>query len=439
MKAAPNRIVLAVALAGLINLGSPGGLMPRARAQAAITSRSVPVGASGTHAPPPSHPQPVSGARRATVAIHLYRALAHGSGNVFVSPYSLEMVLAMAQAGARGNTAKTFAEVLGSDPAGSPAQPGGEGLTYTVANALWAQRGFALRPGYVTEIRRKFDGLTQSLDFRGAPRAAAKTINDWVSAKTHGRIGTLVSPRALEHGTSLILTDAVYFKGGWVKPFDSGDTYKQNFHLPHGRRVRTEMMHNTAHFAFYRGKGFKLLMLPFRGGRDTVDMLVLLPHHINQLGSLERHLNVSTLDDWISEANESLVEVTLPKFRDTQSLDLSRAARALGLAVAFSPRRADFSGIATPASRRLYVSDILQKTFVDLNEKGTEAAAATEMRMTVATARYESSPEQPVTFNANHRFIYLIQDETTGDILFIGRMSNPESQVAKSENAIGGY
>ena len=425
MKAAPVVCLLGAVLAGLINPGSRG--VSIGTAQAAAVPRFVPSKPSGTKSAPSDHPPPDSRARRAAIAIRLYRRLAHGSGNVFASPYSLEMALAMAQAGARGSTARAFADVLGRDPAAAPAQPGGKGLTFTVANALWAQSGFPLSSGYVAEIQRKFDGLVRLLDFRGAPRAAARTINDWVSEKTRGRIGAVVSPGELKHETSLMLTDAVYFKGMWQKSFNPGNTYKQRFQLPGGDHVRTDMMHNTAHFYIYRGLNFKMLVLPFKGGHDAVEMLVLLPDHISQLGSVEERLSAAALNDWVAQADEKLVEVTLPKFRIAERMDLSNAAKALGIAVAFSKRQADFSGMASLVSRRLYVSDILQKTYVDLDEKGTEAAAATVMRMSVtAMARYQPDPERPLVFDANHRFIYLIRDETTGDILFIGRMANPQ-------------
>lgn len=428
MKATAVTVVLRVLVGSSIVIGPTGGLIGAARAQAPAPAplRSLPIEVSRTRTTPAARAPLDARARRAAVAIRLYRELARGRGNLFASPYSLEMVLAMAQAGARGSTARAFAEVLGSDPAGSPARPGGKGLIFTVANALWAQAGFPLNSEYVTEIRRKFDGSVQSLDFSGAPRTAAQTINHWVSVNTRGRIGSLVSPSDLEQQTSLILTDAVYFKAAWEKSFNPGNTYKQSFHLRGGRRVQSKMMHNTAHFPFYRGKNFKMLVLPFRGGHDAVDMLVLLPDHIIQLRSLERRLSVSALNEWVGRANEKLVEVTLPRFRDTDLLDLSAAARALGVAVAFSKRQADFAGIAPLVSRRLYVSDILQKTYVDLDEKGTEAAAATMMIMKAAAARYDSPREEPIEFDANHRFIYLIRDETTGDILFIGRMANPQ-------------
>ncbi len=426
MKSAPITFLLGALLAVLVIPRAPGGFIGTVRAQAAATHRAAPLEPSGTPSALSDHPELDSRARRAAFAIRLYRELARRSGNVFVSPYSLEMALAMAQAGARGSTARAFGEVLGSDPAGSPAQPGGKGLTFTVANALWAQSGFTLSPRYVTTIQRKFDGLVQSLDFSGEPRASAGIINHWVAAKTHGRIDSLVSASELAHQTSLMLTDAVYFKGAWVKSFNPGNTYKEHFHLPGGRLVRTEMMHKTAHLYFYRGKTFKMLILPFRGGHDDVAMLVLLPDHIAQLGSLERQLKPSALNDWVGNAERKLVEVTLPKFRNTDMLHLNAAARALGLAVAFSKHHADFAGIARLVSRRLYVSDVLQKAYVDLDEKGTEAAATTALIMKVtATASYQQPIEQPIVFDANHRFVYLIRDDTTGDILFIGRMANP--------------
>jgi serpin B len=426
MKSAPITFLLGALLAVLVIPCTPGGPIGTVRAQAAATHRAVPPEPSGIPSAPSGHPDLDSRARRAAVAIRLYRELARRSGNVFVSPYSLEMALAMAQAGARGSTARAFAEVLGSDPAGSPAQPGGKGLTFTVANALWAQSGFPLIPGYVTTIQRKFGGSAQSLDFSGEPRVSAGIINHWVSAKTHGRIDSLVSASELEHRTSLMLTDAVYFKGAWVKSFNPGNTHKENFHLPGGRLVRTEMMHKTAHLYFYRGKTFKMLMLPFRGGHDDVEMLVLLPDHINQFSSLEQKLEPSALDGWVGNAERKLVEVTLPKFRNTDMLHLTAAVKALGLAVAFSKHQADFAGIARLVSRRLYVSKVLQRTYVDLDEKGTEAAATTAVIMQVtATASYHQPIEQPIVFDANHRFVYLIRDDTTGDILFIGRMANP--------------
>ena len=427
MKTAATPVLLGAMLASLIIPYSPGGFIGTARAQVVATPRAAPRGTSGTRSALSDHSQLDSRARRASVAIRLYRELARRPGNVFVSPYSLEMALAMARVGARGSTARAFAQLLGNDPARSPAQPDGNGLTFTMANALWARNRFVLRSGYVAEIHTKFAGLVRSLDFSGAPRTSARIINDWVSAKTHGRIDSLVSASEFDHHTSLMLTDAVYFKGSWVKSFDPGDTYEQTFHLRADRRVRTDMMHNTANFDFYRGKTFKMLVLPFRGGHDAVEMLVLLPDHINQLGSLERQLTVSALADWVGQSEKRLVEVTLPKFRNANLLHLTAAAKALGIAVAFSKHQADFSGIARIFPRRLYVSNVLQKTYVDLDEKGTEAAAATAQTMEdTETASYQSLTPRNIVFDANHRFVYVIRDETTGDILFIGRMANPQ-------------
>lgn len=427
MKPVPTSIFLGATLAALIILGSPAGFIGTAHAQAAATPRAATRAVAGTHSALSNHSPFDSSARRAAVAIRLYRELARRSGNVFVSPYSLEMALAMVQAGARGSTAQAFAQLLGSDPANLPAQPDGNGLTFTVANALWAQRRLPLRLGYVAEIKTKFVGQVQSLDFSGAPRVSARIINHWASAKTHRRIDSLVSASEFDRRTSLLLTDAVYFKGAWADSFDPADTYQQTFHLPAGRRVRTDMMHHTARFYFYRGKTFKMLVLPFRGGHDAVEMLVLLPDHIHQLGALERQLKASTLDAWVSEAERELVEVTLPKFRNTDLLHLTAAAKALGIGIAFSKQQADFSGIARLVARRLYISDVLQKTYVDLDEKGTEATAATAVIMEdIATEAYQAQPERTIVFDANHQFVYLIRDETTGDILFIGRMANPQ-------------
>ena len=426
MEPVPTPFFFGAMLAALIIPGSPAGFIATAHAQAAATPRAASRAATGTRSALSEHSPLDASARRAAVAIRLYQELARRSGNVFVSPYSLEMALAMAQAGARGSTAQAFAQLLGTDPATSPAQPDGNGLTFTVANALWAQRGLPLRAGYVAEIKTKFAGLVQPLDFSGAPPASARTINHWASAKTHARIDSLVSASEIDRRTSLLLTDAVYFKGAWAESFDPADTNQQTFHLPAGRRVRTAMMHHTAHFDFYRGKTFKMLVLPFRGGHDAVEMLVLLPDHIHQLGALERQLKVSALDAWVGEAERALVEVTLPKFRNTDLLHLSAAAKALGIGAAFSKHQADFSGIARLGTRRLYISDVLQKTYVDLDEKGTEATAATTVIMRDSMEMAYHPIRMPIWFDANHRFVYLIRDETTGDILFIGRMANPQ-------------
>ncbi len=195
-------------------------------------------------------PMPATAARsadRSEFAISFYRELAKRPGNIFAGPYSLEMAMAMAQAGARGQTAGEFTHVLGNDPASGLAAPAAEGLTFEVANALWAQRGLALKSDYRASILSGFNGSVESLDF-SAPTSAADAINRWAADKTHGRIQSVVSPATLSSDTRLVLTDAVYFKGAWELPFAPGDTSQAAFHPASGREVQTDTMHQTSRF-----------------------------------------------------------------------------------------------------------------------------------------------------------------------------------------------
>lgn len=363
-------------------------------------------------------------ADRSDGAISFYRELAKRPGNIFVGPYSLEMALAMAQAGARGRTAKEFDKVLGNNPARGLAAPAGNGLTFEVANALWTRRGQSLNSDYLAQIATAFDGSVGALDF-SAPKSAADTINRWASDKTHGRISSVVSPAAFSSDTGLIMTDAVYFKGAWDSPFKPGDTYKDSFHLASGRVVQTDTMHQTSNFELYIGKGFKLLVMYFKGGAEPVQMVVLLPDRPDGLPALEAKLNAAALVDWISNADESRVDVALPKFTHADTVQLRDVVRSMGLSTAFSATQADFSGITPLTQPRLHLADVIQSVFIDLNESGAEAAAVTAVTMAMATAAPGQVSDPSVPFIADHPFVYLIRDEKTGDILFIGRMAAP--------------
>ena len=361
---------------------------------------------------------------RSNYEISFYRELAKRPGNIFAGPYSLEMAMAMAQAGARGQTAKEFANVLGNNPASGLAAPAGDGLTFEVANALWAQRELALKSDYLAAIRARFSGSVGTLNF-SAPTSAADAMNRWASDKTHGRIQSVVSPAALSSDTRLVLTDAVYFKGVWESPFAAGDTHRELFDLASGREVQTDTMHQTSNFEIYLGKGFKLLVMYFKGGAEPVQMVILLPDKPNGLPALETKLNATSLDGWISNAKERLVDVALPKFTHANTVQLRDVVSSMGLADAFSTTQADFSGIAPLTRPRLHLSDVIQSVFVDLNESGAEAAAVTAVTMTMATARWGEISNPSVPFIADHPFLYLIRDEKTDDILFIGRMEDP--------------
>lgn len=367
-------------------------------------------------------------------ALELYQQLGKARGNFFVSPYSIAAALGMVYAGAKGNTASEIAHALhlgalGADPQAAflnqvkQAPPiGGDGIIFESANALWGADRYPFNPDYIATIKAVFGGALTPLDFSNS-QAAADTINDWVARKTDKKIQNLVSPRALSALTRLVLTNAVYFKAAWTIQFSTHATVPSAFHTDTGPKM-VPTMNITAYYNYGAGAGVKLLAPPY--GEGGMNMVILLPDQVDGLAAVEANLDAARLAGWIAGAQSTQVRLSLPKFKTESTFDLNGPLKALGMSAAFDPRTADLTGIAKIAAEKLYVSDVIHKTYIAIDEKGTEAAAATAVIMAAAAGIEQGPPPPPpVPFIVDHPFLYLIQDSATGRILFMGRVTNP--------------
>ena len=365
-------------------------------------------------------------------AFDLYRELAAQSkgGNLFFSPLSASATLAMASGGARGGTAKEIRSALHLDlPADRlSAAMGGfvgdlnsagkdGGFELCVANALWGQKGHEFLPEFLALNKAGYGAGLQTVDFAGDADGACRAINAWVGEQTRDRITGLFAPGSLDKTTRMVLTDAVYFKGGWRNVFEEGRTEPQPFKLGGGLTVQVPMMRQTDWFAFGASRGYKAVELPYMGGR--LAMLVLLPEKGHELADLEMRLSVRMLKGLDLESHE--VVLGLPRFRLETESRLDAALKSLGMAEAFDVRKADFSGIdgETSPDARLFLGAVVHKAFVDVNEKGTEAVAATG----AAACKADGVP--PEHFTADRPFVFLIRDRKTGIVLFLGRVTDP--------------
>lgn len=367
-------------------------------------------------------------------SVDLYKHLARREGNLFLSPTSLETALAMVYAGARGDTAEQMADVLhvGRVPEGqlhpafgqlletlNPPAAGGRDRPYelTIANALWGQEDYAFNPEYLQLVRRYYGGNLQNVDFVGAPEASRQRINQWVERQTNDRIQDLVPPGAIDALTRLVLTNAIYFKGRWAEPFEERFTRDEAFRFADGSSADVPLMRRSGDYRYAEIDGVQVLSLPYGG--EELSMVVVLPRDAQALAALERDLTLEQLQRWARGGRRQEVHVFLPRFRIESQFSLGEALQAMGMTDAFSDD-ADLSGIARV--EQLAISAVLHKAFVDVNEEGTEAAAATAVIVGVTAA---PPPSEPAVFRADHPFLFLIRENRSGAILFLGRVSAP--------------
>ena len=365
--------------------------------------------------------------------VDLYGRLREQKGNLFFSPESISTAFAMADAGARGETAAEMARVfhytlpqdrlypaMGALLAGMNAQHAGYELR--VGDALWAQQESSFESSYLGLMQRDYGANFRRVDFKTQPEAVRGTINQWVEKETNDRVTNLIGPGVLTPQTRLVLTNAIYFKGTWRAPFEKGATTEDgDFHLSAAQTVKTPLMHRTGGYRYYDGATFQELELPYEG--DDLAMVVLLPKETDGLSALEQKFTPAASQAWIDKLEPAeKVIVTFPRFTMTQQFELSGTLAKMGMPQAFSPA-ADFSGMT--GKRAFSISAAIHKAFIDVNEQGTEAAAATATVM-VATAMRVPRPEPPpVVFRADHPFLFMIRDVKTGGILFLGRVEDP--------------
>ncbi len=367
-------------------------------------------------------------------AVALYGQLRSQDGNLFFSPESISTALAMTYAGARGDTAAEMAKTLHFTLPPERLHPAmgallsnlnaaHNGYQLRAANALWAQRDYVFLDDFLKLNKRDYGAGFNQVDFKGATEEARLTINQWIEKKTENKIKDLLQPGVLNSLTKMVLTNAIYFKGDWLTPFPKAWTEDDDFHLSPARNVKAPLMHLTEGFDYFDGGTFQALEIPYKSG--DLSMIIFLPKDIGGLPALEKSLTASNMKQWLDQLRPvPEVILTLPKFQMTRQLSLQDTLGAMGMPRAFDPNAADFSGMT--GKRELYISAVIHKAYIDVNEKGTEAAAATAVVMHGALAmppRFQPPP--PPVFRADHPFVFLIRDNHSGGILFMGRVTDP--------------
>jgi len=368
----------------------------------------------------------------AAFAVELYRKLADKEGNLFFSPYSISTALAMTYAGARANTEREMARTLHFplDPERlHPAFAELQGMLNAiqeagntklcVANSLWPQEGHPFLKEYLLLVERCYGVSITPVDYRsGTTREAARqTINMWVQSRTQDKIRDLIQAGHLDDSTRLVLTNAIYFKGKWKNEFSIGSTKDMAFFLSPSRSVPVPTMHQEEQFGYGETESVQILEMPYRGGE--LSMLVLLPKRIEGLKQLERSLTAEILRDWRAHLTQRKVKVFVPRFKTTFRIELKEILGSMGMVEAFQWPGANFAGLDGD-SRWFYIGQVIHKAYVDVNEEGTEAAAATAVVMMMGGA-----PPRPPVFRADHPFLFLIQENRTRSILFLGRVVDP--------------
>ena len=356
-------------------------------------------------------------------ALDYYRQVSDGKGNAFFSPVSMFTAYSMAYEGAGGETASQMLDVFGFKPdAGARHDATAHVLSsinrpdfnaeLSMANSAWLYN-LAPSPSYVDIVSGTYKADIR--EYR-TQEEGASMINAWVSDKTRGKITEVVEPEKLPggDGAGMFLANAAYFKGTWVTRFPEEDTRESDFWVEPARKVRTDFMNVEGIFNLTEDGNARVLKMPYKG--DRLSMLVALPHDRDGIRDLEEAITAEAIREWRQSTAESDLVVSMPKFQFKIMYDLDEELPGLGVVDAFDPGRADFSGIAP----RLFIADSLHKTYVDVNEEGTEAAAVT----TESMLEISSSPTVH-RFVADHPFIFMIIDDESGTILFMGRISDP--------------
>jgi serpin B len=368
-------------------------------------------------------------------AFDLYQAIEEKEGNLFYSPHSISLALAMTYAGARYETEQQMADTLHFALDQSILHPAfnsldlelasrgegaegkdDEGFRLNVVNAIWGQKDYTFLNEFLDILAENYGAGLRLLDFMNAPDESRITINDWVSDQTEGKIEDLIPQGAIDSLTRLVLTNAIYFNAAWQYPFNEDMTDNGTFHLLDGGEVSVPMMMQTESFGYAEGEGYQAVELPYDG--RELSMIILLPEG-GQFRRIEGSLDSNLLNTIRADVVYTDVALTMPKFEFESDFSLTDPLAAMGMPVAFTGA-ADFSGMT--GNRDLLITDILHKAFVAVDEAGTEAAAATAVIMGESAV-----PELPVEVALDSPFIFLIQDKETGAILFVGRLVDPSA------------
>jgi len=365
--------------------------------------------------------------------LDLYQELKNKEGNIFYSPYSLSVALAMTYAGARGETEQQMAEALSFYLSQDHLHPAfnylerelvsrgegaegkdGEGFRLNIVNDIWGQKDFVFLSDFLDTLAENYGVGLKTLDFINAPEESRITINDYISEQTEEKIKDLIPEGIIDAMTRLVLTNAIYFNAAWEYPFGEEMTSDGIFHLLDGGEVTVPMMHQGESLGYTEGDDYQAVELKYDG--EELSMVILLPES-GQFENFEMALDAESLNDIIDNLENKHVELTLPKWEYESSFMMKEILQTMGMPIAFTAA-ADFSGMTGRPD--LYIADVIHKAFVSVDEAGTEAAAASAVIM-----KLTSAPADPAVVTVDRPFIFLIRDIETGAILFFGRVVNP--------------
>jgi serpin B len=371
-------------------------------------------------------------------SLDLYQSLRPQSGNLILSPYSISIALGMTYAGARGETESQMAQVLHYDLPQAQLHPAFNSLDQAlaergksksreeaplqldIANSVWAEQTFPFLQDYLDVIALNYGAGIQLADFLNQHESVRKEINDWVSDQTEDKIQDLLQEGIVKPTTKMVLVNAIYFKADWAVQFDPDSTSKAQFHLLDGSETQVEMMSETMYGSPYmQGNGFQAIELPYQGGSAAMDLIV--PDE-GSFVQVESALDSGMLNDIFGKLQPTSVHLSLPKFNFTSEFKLADQLKEMGMTDAFDINLADFSGMT--GGPDLFIDNVVHKAFVAVDEKGTEAAAATA----VIVAPTSAGPIEAITLVIDRPFIFVIRDLPSGQILFIGRVLDPTGE-----------
>ncbi len=361
-------------------------------------------------------------------ALELYKRLSLEKGNIFFSPYSISSALAMTYAGAKGETAKQMARVLrftlpqerlhkAFNELSRLLQSNTKDYQLSIANALWGQKDYRFLREFIDLTNKYYDAGFKEVDYTNvtAREETRQIINKWVEDKTNSKIKDLIKRDDIDDLTRLILTNAIYFKGKWELQFDPKNTKNMPFYVSENVKLDMPMMYQKGRFNYGEDNEVQVLEILYAG--KDLSMIIVLPKINIMLSKIEKILSTKKLKTWLSSLSEREVEVYIPRFKIEKRYILNDILKRLGMVDAFDMIKADFSGM-TPKPD-LYINSVIHQSFVEVNEEGTEAAAATAVIMGTKMA------VMPIVFLADRPFIFFIRDNRSGSILFMGRLAEP--------------
>lgn len=344
--------------------------------------------------------------------------------NVVVSPFSVKMALSMAAQGANGKTLEEMNKVIGLDETSNEyfrrliedAAKDGD-ITLNIANSVWLRQGLEFNQEYLDILNQYYMAQASTLDF-GNP-SSKDTINRWVSEKTNGKIEEIVDK--IEPLDIAFLINAIYFNANWSTPFEEGYTSKKDFTLLDGSKVKADLMSKTAHLLYQENNEFQAVELPY-GENERYVMRVYLPKEDVKFDKFVKGIDKESLQQWGGDFGSMKGVLELPKFKTEYSNSMKDILISMGIKEAFNSNSADFSKMVTVEGQNVYISEVMHKTYIDVNEKGTEAAAATSIEMSATSA---PQPEEMFEMIVDRPFVFTIDDKESGEILFIGAIINP--------------